>query len=178
MNEWGGGSNNNDIKIICLLYFILFLEKKILDLGGGTLKWTINYKVWLIFGNLFFKKKIEQNDVTIFIRWRWFGFYSFMPLCFLMKFSLFLVLFPAQRFGTLKRLVFITKEGREKKRFDDWNLESAGDCRQCFSFKKKKNRNYNFELETLFGRKNNFNIMQVDLNLNTIQKKGRRCIVT
>ena len=33
MNEWGGGSNNNDIKIICLLYFILFLEKKNSRLG-------------------------------------------------------------------------------------------------------------------------------------------------
>jgi len=38
----------------------------------------------------------------------------------------FLSLFPAQRFGTLKRLVFITKERKKKRRFDDWILEPVG----------------------------------------------------
>lgn len=87
----------------------------------------------------------------------------------------FLSLFPAQRFGTLKRLVFITKERKKKEDlmtgfWNRWGLSAM--------LLVRKNRNYNFALETLFGKKNNFNIMQVDLKVKHNTKKGRRCIVT
>ena len=73
----------------------------------------------------------------------------------------FLSLFPAQRFGTLKRLVFITKERKKKEDLMTgfWNRWGY---RQCCLLEK-------IEIITLhlkrYLEKNNFNIMQVDLKV-------------